>query len=37
MREVNVKELIPIVKNLCIEANYYMGEDVINRIKELKE
>ncbi|MCF7792940.1 MAG: fumarate hydratase [Candidatus Cloacimonetes bacterium] len=37
MREVNVKDLIPIVKKLCIDANFYMGEDVINRIKQMKE
>ncbi len=37
MREVNVKELIPIVKKLCIDANYYMGKDVISKIKEFKE
>ena len=37
MREVNVKDLIPIVKKLCIDANYYMGEDVITKIKEFKE
>ena len=37
MREVNVKDLIPVVKKLCIDANYYMGEDVITKIKELKE
>lgn len=37
MREVNVKDLIPIVKKLCIDANYNMGEDVIAKIKELKE
>jgi len=37
MREVNVKELIPIVKKLCIDANYYIGEDVIHRIKDFKE
>jgi len=36
MREVNVKDLISIVKKLCIDANYYMGEDIIQRIKELK-
>ncbi len=36
MREVNVKDLIPVVKKLCIDANYYMGEDVIAKIKELK-
>jgi len=37
MREVKVQDLIPVVKKLCIDANYYMGEDVINRIKQLKE
>ena len=37
MREVNVKDLIPVVKKLCIDANYYMGEDVITKIKEFKE
>lgn len=37
MREVNVKDLIPIVKKLCIDANYNMGEDVIAKIKEFKE
>ena len=37
MREVNVKDLIPAVKKLCIDANYYMGEDVIAKIKEFKE
>ncbi len=37
MREVNVKDLILVVKKLCIDANYYMGEDVIAKIKEFKE
>lgn len=37
MREINVKELIPIVKKLCIEANYYLGQDVIDRIKKFRE
>ncbi len=37
MREISVKELIPVVKKLCIDANYYMGEDVIAKIKEFKE
>ena len=37
MREVNVVDLIPVVKKLCIDANYYMGEDVIAKIKEFKE
>lgn len=34
MRQINVKEVIPIVKKLCIDANYYMGEDVIQKIKD---
>ncbi|MDO9578073.1 MAG: fumarate hydratase [Candidatus Cloacimonadales bacterium] len=37
MREVNVKDLIPVVKKLCIDANYYMGEDVINKIREFQD
>lgn len=37
MREVNVKDFIPIVKKLCIDANYYLGKDVIDKIKEFKE
>ncbi len=37
MREINVKDLIPIVKKLCIDANYYIGKDVISKIKEFKE
>ena len=37
MREVDVKDLIPVVKKLCIDANYYMGEDVITKIKEFKK
>lgn len=36
MREINVNELIPIVRKLCIDANIYLGKDVINRIKEMK-
>jgi len=37
MREINVKDLIPIVKKLCIDANYYIGDDIITKIKEFKE
>jgi len=37
MREINVKDLIPAVKKLCIDANFYLGEDVIAKIEELKE
>ncbi|MBN1326664.1 MAG: fumarate hydratase [Candidatus Cloacimonetes bacterium] len=34
MRQLDVKEIIPVVRKLCIDANYYIGADVINRIKE---
>ncbi len=34
MRELNISEIIPVVKNLCIEANYYVNEDLLERLKE---
>ena len=34
MREINVNEIIPIVKNLCIDANYFIGKDLVAKIKE---
>ncbi|MDA3886468.1 MAG: fumarate hydratase [Candidatus Delongbacteria bacterium] len=37
MREIHVDEIISSVKKLSIEANYYLGEDVIDRIKSMKE
>ena len=32
MKEINVSEIVPIVKQLCIDANYYVSEDVIEKI-----
>jgi len=37
MREISVSEVIPVVKKLCMDANYYIGEDVIEKIKEFRE
>ncbi len=37
MRQIDVKEIIPVVKTLCMDANFYMGEDVIQKIKEFRE
>jgi hydro-lyases, Fe-S type, tartrate/fumarate subfamily, alpha region len=37
VREIDVKKIIPVVKKLCIDANYYIGEDVLNKIKEFYE
>lgn len=34
MRELDVSEVIPQVKKLCIEANYYIGEDVLEKLEE---
>ncbi|MCD4795796.1 MAG: fumarate hydratase [Candidatus Cloacimonetes bacterium] len=37
MRQIDVKEIIPVIRKLCIDANYYIGEDVIKKIKEFYE
>jgi len=34
MREINVIEITKAVKKLCIDANYYLSDDVKNKIKE---
>ena len=37
MRKINVKDVIPVVRKLCIDSNYYIGNDVIEKIKEFRE
>ncbi|WP_142413410.1 fumarate hydratase [Hathewaya massiliensis] len=37
MREIQVSEITKAVKDLCIEANYYLSEDVKNKIKKSRE
>ena len=37
MRRIDVKEIIPVIRKLCIDANYYIGEDVVKKIKEFYE
>ena len=37
MKEINVSSIIENVKRLCIEANYYLCEDIRKRIEEAKE
>ena len=34
MREVSVDKIIDVVKDLCIEANYYLGDDIRNSLKD---
>lgn len=37
MRELNVQEITAAVKKLCTEANFNLGDDVYNRLKETRE
>ncbi len=37
MREISANEVIQAVKKLCIEANYYLGEDVQKALREAYE
>lgn len=34
MREIHVSDIIPEVKKLCIDANLYINQDVVDKIKE---
>ena len=34
MREINVSAITEAVKNLCMDANYYLGKDVVDRLQE---
>ncbi len=37
MREINISEITKVVKELCIEANYYLSEDIKNSLYEAKK
>lgn len=37
MREINVKEIEEAIKKLCIEANYYVGNDIKEALCKCKE
>ena len=37
LREINVKEVENAVRNLSIEANYYIGEDIKEALIEFKK
>lgn len=36
MREINVSEVTEAIRDLCIEANYYLGDDVKEALKNAK-
>ncbi len=37
MREINCQEITDTVARLCIESNYYLGEDVLNALRHARE
>ena len=37
MREVNVEQIVETVKNLSIEANYFLGSDIKEALKKSRE
>ena len=37
MREINVKEIENVVKQLCIDANYYISDDIKDALNKFKE
>ena len=37
MREINVKEIENVVKQLCIDANYYISDDIKDALSKFKE
>ncbi|WP_138204866.1 fumarate hydratase [Haloimpatiens lingqiaonensis] len=37
MREINVEKITEAVAKMCIDANYYLNDDIKNTIKEAKE
>lgn len=34
MKEIHISEIIPVVKQLCMDANFYIGNDVLEKIQE---
>jgi fumarate hydratase subunit alpha len=37
IREISVDEITPVVKQLCIDANYHLGEDVLSALDKAIE
>lgn len=37
MKVIDVSRVIPVVKKLCIDANYYVAKDVLAKVKEFRE
>ncbi|MCD6161104.1 MAG: fumarate hydratase [candidate division Zixibacteria bacterium] len=37
MREIDVKEITSAIKKMCMDANYYLGDDVLSAIKKYEK
>jgi fumarate hydratase subunit alpha len=37
IKDIHVATVIPVIKRLCMEANYHIGDDVIAKIQEFAE
>ncbi|MBU3146467.1 fumarate hydratase [Clostridium sp. CF012] len=37
MKEINVSEITKTIKKLCIDANYYLSDDIRNQLKKARE
>ena len=37
MKEINVVEITKTIRNLCIDANYYLSDDIRNQLKKARE
>jgi fumarate hydratase subunit alpha len=37
MKEINAAEITKTIKKLCIDANYYLSDDIRNQLKKAKE
>ncbi len=37
MREIHASVLTDMVRKLCVEANYHLGDDVITAIEQAKQ
>jgi fumarate hydratase subunit alpha len=37
VKEIHTDQITDTVARLCIESNYYLGEDVLNVLKEYRE
>ncbi|MBE6047274.1 MAG: fumarate hydratase [Clostridium sp.] len=37
MREIHIDKISEVVKKLCVEANYFIGDDIKNALKKAKE